>query len=137
MRNYILTAIVALGIGVSLGLYLGWVQFPREYRESYLCQLDRRYQEEYTIMVARGYRQDGDIERALERLQPLLTNNTPACSESRNQIENIPLWVQTLTEKYISTSADRNTIEDLAILSAGFGRTTPLMNNFLPEETQP
>lgn len=137
MRNYVFTAIVALAIGVSLGLYLGWVQFPREYRDGYLCQLAPSYQEQYTIMVARGYRQDGDIDRAFERLQPLLTTNVAVCAESSNQIDNIPLWVQTVAEKYISTSADRAVIEDLVVLSAGFGRTTPLMDNFLPEEAQP
>ncbi len=136
MRNYIATAIVALIIGVSLGLYLGWVQFPREYREGYLCQLAPSYQEAYTIMVARGYRQDSDIDRALERLQPLLTTNDPVCADSSNPIDNIPLWVQTVAEKYISTSADRAVIEDLVVLSAGFGRVTPLMENFLPLEVQ-
>lgn len=136
MRNYIATAIVALVIGVSMGLYLGWVQFPREYQDGYLCQLDIQYQEAYTIMVARGYRQDGDAARALQRLQPLLATNVAVCAESGNQITDIPAWVQAVTEKYISTSPDRTIKENLALLSVAFGRSSELIEDFLPEETQ-
>lgn len=140
MRIYIATTIIMLAVGIGFGLFLGWIQFPREYEDGYLCQLDPAYQESYTIMVARGYRQDADDpgdarDLAFERLQLLLSTNDPACAESTNSIDNVPLWVQTVTEKYISISADRSIIEDLVALSAAFGRVTPLMENFLPEQS--
>jgi hypothetical protein len=131
VRNYIITAGIALVLGVGLGLYLGWVQFPVEYRNSHLCQLSPNYQEEYTLMVARGYRKDGDLEKALERLRPLRVGDVVACDDGRAyKIDNIPDWVQYLTERYISEGAEPAKIRDLVALAEGFDRLTPIMESF-------
>lgn len=133
MRTYFVTALISLLIGSGLGLYLGWVQFPVEYDNSHMCQLDLRYQEEYTLMVARGFQQDGDIEAALERLRPLRVEGVEACEDGRSDaIDNILSWVQFLTERYISQSRDTEMICDLAKLSAAFGRLTPPMQQSCP-----
>jgi hypothetical protein len=133
MRTYIATALITLLIGGGLGLYLGWVQFPIEYDDSHMCQLDRNYQEEYTLMVARGFQQDGDLEAALERLRPLRVEGIDVCADGRSDpIDNIPSWVQFLTERYISQSRNTDAICDLAELSAAFGRLTPPMQQSCP-----
>lgn len=131
MRNYLFTGLVTIALGIGLGVYIGWVQYPVEYRNSYMCQLSDSYQEEYTLMVARGYRQDGNINKALDRLQPLRAVGIPECDDGRSyQIDNIPEWVQILTERYISQGSDPLLIRDLVALAEAFGRLTPIMESF-------
>jgi hypothetical protein len=131
MKSYFLTGIAALLLGVGIGVYLGWVQFPVEYRNSHLCQLRDDYQAAYTLMVARGYRQDRDLDKALDRLRPLRVADTPACRDGRDyEIDNLPDWVQTLTERYISEGANPDEIRDLVALAEGFDRLTPIMESF-------
>ncbi|MBI5931170.1 MAG: hypothetical protein HY862_17805 [Chloroflexi bacterium] len=131
MRNYLFTGIITIALGLGLGLYIGWVQYPVEYRNSYMCQLSDQYQEDYTLMVARGYREDGDLNKALDRLQPLRAVGIAECDDGRSyQIDNIPEWVQVLTERYISQGADPSLIRDLVALAEGFGRLTPIMESF-------
>lgn len=131
VRNYFFTGMITLVLGIALGVYLGWVQFPVEYRNSHLCQLNTPYQENYTLMVARGYRIDKNLEKALERLRPLRVAEVPECDDSRAyKIDNIPDWVQQLTEQYISKGADPSEIRDLVALAEGFDRLTPIMESF-------
>jgi hypothetical protein len=130
MRNYLLTGIVTITLGLGVGFYIGWVQYPVEYRNSYMCQLSDDYQEDYTLMVARGYQQDGDLSKALDRLQPLRAVGIPECDDGRSyQIDNLPEWVQILTERYISQGADPALICQLVTLAEGFGRVTPIMQS--------
>jgi hypothetical protein len=133
MRSYLLTGIITLALGLGIGIYLGWVQFPIEYANSHMCQLDMSYQENYTLMVARGYRQDGDIDRAIARLRPLRVENAAACDDGRAYaIDNIPDWVQYVTEQYISEGANPSQIRDLVALAEGLDRLTPIMESFRP-----
>jgi hypothetical protein len=133
VRSYFITGIIALALGIGIGVYLGWVQFPTEYRNSHMCQLDISYQEEYTLMVARGYRKDGDVEKSIERLQALRVTDIPACDDGRPyQINNIPDWVRYLTEQYISDAADRRDISDLVALYAAYGELPDIMESFRP-----
>jgi hypothetical protein len=131
MRNYIITGITMLGIGLAIGFYIGWVQYPVEYRNSYLCQLAPEYQENYTLMIARGYRVDNDAQKAIERLRPLRVEGTAECDDGRDySIDNIPDWVQYLTEQYISEGANPEQIRDLVALAEAFDRLTPVMESF-------
>lgn len=131
MRNLLLTGAITFFIGLALGFYLGWVQFPVEYRNSHMCQLDENYQENYTLMVARGYGVDGDLQKAIERLRPLRVEGIPECDDGRAyKVDSIPDWVQTVTERYINAGADTRDIRDLVSLSADLGRLTPVMESF-------
>lgn len=133
MRSYILTGVLTVLSGMGIALYITWVQFPVEYRNSHMCQLAPGYQEEYTLMVARGYRLDGDRDKALERLRLLRVENEPACNDGRAYaIDNIPDWVAELTERRISQGANPAEIQDLVVLAAALGRLTPIMEGFLP-----
>ncbi|NDJ84806.1 MAG: hypothetical protein GYB66_02870 [Chloroflexi bacterium] len=136
MRTYVMTGIVALALGIGLGLYLGWIQFPVEYEDSRMCQLDEQYQEDYTLMVARGYQVDGNLDAAIARLRPLRVAEVEACNDSRPyKINNIPDWVEYLAEQYISEGRDPVQIRDLVALAAGFERVTPAMESFLPQNS--
>ncbi|KAB2904486.1 MAG: hypothetical protein F9K27_08210 [Anaerolineae bacterium] len=134
MRRFVGSMLVALILGISIGVYLGWEQFPVDTENSFMCQLSEEAKEEYTLMVARAYQADlqGQISQssdearniALSRLLPLRSSNSENCSGDP-QIDNIPAWVQEVTERYRTEGANLEEICVLASLSAGFGRQIP------------
>lgn len=115
--RFVLSLFAGLILGVLAGLYIGWVQFPVEYVDSPARDLAPRYRDEYTVMVAQGYAVEGDIASAIERLQLLA-------------VDNIPAYVQEVTERYISNTRDVNDTLALITLAAGLGRLTPLMQQY-------
>lgn len=117
MKRFFLSLLIALIIGVLLGLYLGWVQFPVEYIDSPASVLDQPYQDEYTVMIAAGYSADQDLTGALTRLRVL-------------GVENVPTYVQEVTERYISNSQSVDEIRVLVMLAEGLGRLTPIMEPY-------
>lgn len=131
MRTYIVTGLITFAIGLGMGFYTGWVQFPVEYRNSHMCQLSPNYQEEYTLMVARGFQEDGDLQAALDRLRPLRVEGKLECDDGRAySIDNIPDWVQRLTEQKINQGANPDDIRTLVTLAEAMGRLTPVMESF-------
>ncbi len=60
--------LLSLGIGLSLGLAIGWVFWPRRPAYTDLPHLRQMYQEDYILMVSIAYAQDGDLQRAQGRL---------------------------------------------------------------------
>jgi hypothetical protein len=122
-----LSVVIGVVLGIAIGLFIGWVVAPTEYVDSPMRGLATRYQEEYTVMVAAGFTVDRDVNAVLQRLAPLGQ-------------DNIPQYVQSLTERYITLSRDVDDIRLLVILSEGLGRFTPVMENFRtlnPEGTTP
>jgi len=124
MVRFLVSLILGIGFGIGAGLVLGWGVFPIEYSEGSLPELARQHTDDYTVMVAAGYVADGDIQGALERLNLLGVDNSPA-------------HVQEVTERYITNSRDIGDIQLLVALSEGFGRLTPIMEPYrqveLPE----
>ena len=115
IRVFISTVLgVLLGIGIGLGI--GW-GLPQDYTESTISELAPSYQEQYTLMIAAAYVNERDVNGALERLRVL-------------GVENIPVYVQDLTERYISSSRNIDDIRLLVALSEGFGRLTAPMERF-------
>mgnify|MGYP000252025074 CR=1 FL=1 len=119
MSRFLLSLAAALIVGVLIGLYIGWVQFPTQTIDSPASALAQRYKDDYTIMVADGYRADGDLSGALERLRIL-------------NVENIPAFVQETAERFITNSRDLEDIRALVILAEGVGRLTPIMQPYRP-----
>lgn len=117
MIRFVLSLIIALGMGAAIGLYLGWVQFPVQYLNSPAASLADRYKDDYTVMVATGYLKDGDLGGAVDRLRILGQGNIPA-------------YVQGVTERYISNSQDADDIAYLVALAEGLGRLTPIMQPY-------
>lgn len=116
MRLFIST-VIGIVFGLALGAYIGWGLAPVEYVNSPMSDLAPRYREEYTVMVAAGYLVDHDVDAAIRRLSVLA-------------VDNAPLYVQELTERYISNSRDVEDIRKLVALAEGLGRLTPPMENF-------
>lgn len=113
-------------IGLLSGLFIGWVVAPTEYINSPMTALAQRWRDEYTVMIAAGYAVDRDLNGALERLRRL-------------GVPNVPQYVQEITERYITNSRNVADIRLLVRLAEGFGRLTPLMQDFrnLNPETSP
>lgn len=117
MVRFLLSLLVALLVGLGIGLYLGWVQFPQKTVDSPASVLAQRYKDEYTVMIAAGYLEDHDLTGALERLRLL-------------GVDNAPVYVQEMTERYITNSREVNDIRYLVALSEGLGRLTPIMEPY-------
>jgi hypothetical protein len=117
MVRFLASLFAGLVLGLGLGLYLGWVQFPVEYIDSPATSLGPRYRDEYTVMIAGGYMADRDLTGAMQRLRVL-------------GIENGPVHVQEVTERYITNSRDVDDIRPLVALSEGLGRLTPIMEPY-------
>jgi hypothetical protein len=112
-KRYVGSLLVGVLIGLVVGVFLGWEQFPVEYKNSSLSAMSTSYQEEYTVMVAEGYQYDRDVNAALVRLQPL-------------NKQNIFDFIQQLTERYIAQS-NVPVIPVMVALAEAVGRLTPVM----------
>jgi hypothetical protein len=68
-----IVAIVGLGLGVGilLGLYLGWIAWPTEFTDANPAVLSEPYKQDYLLMIATVYRADGDLDAARQRLRTL------------------------------------------------------------------
>lgn len=117
MTRFLLSLFAGLVVGLGVGLYLGWVQFPVEYVDSPARSLAQRYQDDYAVMIAAGYRVDQDLSGAIQRLRVL-------------GVENVPVYVQEVTERYITNSRNVEDIRKLVALSEGLGRLTPIMEPY-------
>lgn len=117
MQRVFLSLVIGVAVGLGVGLFLGWVQFPAQPVNSPASALADRYQDDYVVMVARAYVRDGDLTGALDRLRTL--------GEA-----NIPAFVQEIAERTISASGDVSDIQMLVALSAGLGRLTPIMEPY-------
>ncbi len=118
MKRFFTSLLLGLVLGALVGLYFGWVQFPVEYVDSPMSDLEQGAIDEYTVMIASGYHFDKDGLGAVERLRRL-------------GVDNVPEFVQTTTERFITNSRDLNDIRLLVGLSNGLGRLTPIMEPFL------
>lgn len=123
MGRFLGSLFIGLVVGAGVGLYLGWVQFPVEYVNSPASRLAPRYQDEYTVMIAGGYAADGDLDGALNRMRLI-------------NVANAPLFVQEVTERYITNSQNVNDIRDLVLLAEGLGRLTPIMEPYRQVNTE-
>jgi hypothetical protein len=117
MTRFLASLLGGLILGGLLGLFFGWGVFPVEYVDSPARDLAQRYKDDYTVMVAQGYLSDGDTQGALERLRLL-------------EVENVPAYVQEVTERYITNSRSPEDIYALVALSEALGRLTPIMQPF-------
>lgn len=117
MSRFLLSLLIGAMLGVGIGLFLGWVQFPVEYVNSPATSLALQHKDEYTVMIAQGYMLDGDSLGAVQRLRLI-------------GVDNAPLYVQEITERFITNSRDIQDIYALVGLAEGLGRLTPLMEPY-------
>jgi hypothetical protein len=69
--------IIALAIGIAIGLIYGWVISPIEYVDITPNLLRQDYQVDYVLMTAEAYQNDFDSETAARRLA-ILGSASPA-----------------------------------------------------------
>jgi MFS superfamily sulfate permease-like transporter len=117
MTRFLVSFFVALLVGVGIGLYLGWVQFPVQFIDSAASSLAQTHKDDYTLMIAAGYAADEDLDGAIERLRVL-------------GIQDVPSYVQATTERLISNSRGVEEIRLLVNLAEGMGRLTPMMEPY-------
>jgi hypothetical protein len=117
MIRTLLSLLAGLLVGLGIGLYLGWVQFPAQFANSPASALAPQYKDAYTVMIAGGYLYDGDGLGAIERLRAL-------------GVENVPEYVQGVTERFITNSRELCEIQALIALSEGLGRASPIFDQF-------
>ncbi|MBE0690213.1 MAG: hypothetical protein IH587_08855 [Anaerolineae bacterium] len=117
MRRFLASFLLAFLIGAGIGLYLGWVQFPVEFVDSPARALAQNEKDEYTLMIAAAYADDSDLNGAVERLRVL-------------GVDNVPVYVQEVTERYITNSRGVDDIRLLVDLAEGMGRLTPIMEPY-------
>ena len=110
--------ILGLLLGAIAGLYLGWIQFPYQSRNSNMADLSQRYRDDYTVMIAAGYATARDVDGAIERLQRL-------------EIGDVGDHLRVTTERIIRTSArGLDDIRLLVQLAHELGRLTPAMEPY-------
>lgn len=110
--------LLALGVGIALGLTLGWLLPIRRFTAS-IDRLHPDYKADYTVMVGNAYVLDGDWPTARARLEAL-EESDPAS------------YVGRLTEAYIAGGRNLNDIRGLVALSVTLGYTSPVMEPYLP-----
>lgn len=69
---YLLTGLI---IGLILGLVYAWLISPREYKNTYPADLRANFKDQFRGMIAIAYTANGNLPRALERLEYLGDEN--------------------------------------------------------------
>ncbi len=59
---------LAIAVGVGLGLFYGWVIRPVEYVDTSPNTLRIDYKSDYVLMVAEAYQAEGNLDKAIQRL---------------------------------------------------------------------
>lgn len=117
MVRVFVSTVIGVIAGIAIGLVVGWWFAPAEYSQSRLSELNQSSKDDYVVMIASGYVTDRDVNGALARLSLL-------------GVDNVPAYVQDVTERYITNSRDIDDIRLLVALSEGFGRLTGPMEAF-------
>ena len=117
MRRFLVSFVAALILSALISLYLGWSVFPVQYVDSPAADLAQRYKDDYTVMIAAAYHVDRDLTGAIERLRVL-------------GVENVPVYIQEVTERFITNSRDLADVQLMVTLAEGVGRLTPVMEPY-------
>jgi len=121
-RMLVLTGLASMIVGLVAGLFLGWWVWPVEWTSTALKDLKPEYKDEYIAMVGAAYAGDGNLERAILRLDSL-------------QAGNPGQLVLALAERYIAEGHDVDEIQCLAGLAEGLGMRSPQVLAYLATAT--
>ncbi len=115
----IIFILIALAIGVAMGLAVGWYVWPVTYTESAPTRMRQDWKDEAVWMAAQAFAYDRDLEAAQARLRPLSS-------------DDLGKLVLDRTEKAIEQNLPPQHITSLARLAAALGahstRTDPYLN---------
>jgi hypothetical protein len=129
--------LVAIAVGVGLGLLYGWVINPVEYVDTSPGTLKFDYKTDYVLMVAESYHADADLSKAALRLallqeMPLsdLVQKALLFAQKVGYADNDLAILQDLSR---AVSAYDHSVETLP----ASGITTPASPSSLPETQAP
>ena len=105
---------MGIGVGIAIGLIVGWVVYPRDVGLASPKDLREDYKEIYMVMVAAAHQGNGDVERARVRLAAL------GVSEP---LEDITALAQRSAAKG-SNTFDVTVLAELALALSGDGIQT-------------
>ena len=72
-----LYSVIALGIGIGLGLLYGWVINPVQFVDTTPASMRADYRADYVLMIAEAFHTDQNLDLAIHRLA-VLGSNPPA-----------------------------------------------------------
>jgi hypothetical protein len=126
MKRFAIALAIGGVLGLALGVYLGWVQFPVQTINGSIRSLSPVEKDRYTVMVAEGYEVDGNVDESIRRLQLL-------------GVSDVPGYVRDVTERFISVngSGDATDIRQLVALAQALHALTPPMQAFAPPTGTP
>ena len=118
MRKILFT-LLALAVGIGLGLMVGWYVWPVTYTESAPTRMRQDWKDEAVWMAAQAFAYDRDLDAAQARLRPIGS-------------DDLGKLVLERTEKAIAQNLSTQHITSLARLAAALGarseRTDPYLN---------
>ena len=120
----VLALVAGVAVGLSAGLFLGWVILPVEYYDVDPANLRQEYKDDYIVMVSAAYALNGDFALAQSRLAKLGDPNSGA-------------RVAQLADAYVVHGGDSGTTQALCQLAANLGTGSDVTNLYLakPEST--
>jgi len=72
-----LYSVIALGIGIGLGLFYGWVISPVQFVDTTPASMRADYRANYVLMIAEAFHADQNTDLAIHRLA-VFGSNSPA-----------------------------------------------------------
>ena len=120
-RASVVIILICLAVGVSLGLYYGWVISPVQYTDTDPISLRQSYQDDYVLMTAAIYASDGDLAAARARLAPLAA-----------AAKDPGVTVAEATGRFIKAHQPDVDLRRLVRLAIAFKTVTPEMQPYLP-----
>ncbi len=103
-RSRWLERLLALVLGLALGLWIAWGLAPVEYTDASPALLRADFKDDYRLLIARAYLATGDLEQAQQRLAAL---NDPS------PVQALSLQAQAL----LAAGAPRESVDALALLA--------------------
>jgi len=118
-RASLLTFLAALAVGLSLGLYIGWVVSPVQWVDNEPASLQQTFKDDYLLMIATAYSQDGNLASAQAELTQL------GFADSGAAVAEAAL-------RFVASQKPETEVRQLAHLAAALGTTPPELQPFLP-----
>ena len=72
-----LFSVIAIAIGIGLGLFYGWVISPVQFVDTTPASMRADYRADYVLMIAEAYDADRNTDQAMRRLA-VFGSNSPA-----------------------------------------------------------
>ncbi len=114
--------VLALAVGLSLGLAYAWLVAPVEYYDTDPADLRADLREDYLMLVALSYDLTGDVARAQARLAGLGEAGTPEAMAA-------------LADRLYQEGKRAHTVRALALLAHALGASSKAASAYLPTHT--